>query len=242
MEGDRRQRMTREDGRQGARGEDERVAHEARAGEFVNRLAPALRALLECLPRFDQYKTEPHRILGWESAEYQAAKEGAWAAIEEVRAAGLDSPGPDRVGGSDSRPDGAMAPDAERGSEWEAKSAPANTEEGGWVPGLRLVHSEPAGWRARRVVEWRAVAGYEGSYEVSGSGQVRNVRSGRELKRAGKNPHVALWKGGRSRTVRVAEMVAAAFLPPRPVGHVLKVKNGDWRDVRVVNLKWVAFS
>lgn len=64
--------------------------------------------------------------------------------------------------------------------------------------------------------EWRAVPGYEGLYEVSNIGNVRNVRRN-TLLRLSKDCYgyiqVSLYKNGRRTGLRVHRLVAEAFLP-----------------------------
>ena len=94
--------------------------------------------------------------------------------------------------------------------------------------------------------EWRPVVGFEGWYAVSSLGHVRRVapapgsqsRPGRMLRpgrdRSGR-PMVNLHRSGLFPRA-VAHLVAAAFLGPRPAGHVVTFRNGDPSDVRAANL------
>jgi NUMOD4 motif len=74
--------------------------------------------------------------------------------------------------------------------------------------------------------EWRSVPGYEGFYEVSSQGEVKSLRlyrgtSERILKPAidsGGYRNVKLWKDKKVKSFRIHELVAMAFLPPRPEG------------------------
>lgn len=94
--------------------------------------------------------------------------------------------------------------------------------------------------------EWRAVAGYEGAYEVSRSGQVRNVITGRILRQQmqsnGKYRFVHLWASNRGKGHRVHRLVACAFHPNpdgKPqVNHI----DSDRLHNHADNLEWVTVS
>lgn len=97
--------------------------------------------------------------------------------------------------------------------------------------------------------EWRAVKGYEGSYEVSSYGRVRSIDredfAGRRRKGKILSPSsdgylgVNLGKNGRLNFVRVAHLVAAAFLGERPVGYEIHHKDAVKHNNRVENLEYV---
>lgn len=105
--------------------------------------------------------------------------------------------------------------------------------------------------------EWRAVAGYEGRYEVSSFGRIRSLprtetaRNGvarvvhggllKHCLNAQSYVHVSLRKAGRLRLVRLHRLVAEAFVPGRnelhkEVAHL----DGDRANPRAENLKWVS--
>ena len=78
--------------------------------------------------------------------------------------------------------------------------------------------------------EWRPVPGYEGLYQISSWGRVwsvprkgiggQNIR-GKMLKPSVEPfgyQRVVLYKNGKQRGFRVHELVASAFLGPRPAG------------------------
>lgn len=112
-----------------------------------------------------------------------------------------------------------------------------------------------------RTEEWRAVAGYEGLYEVSNLGRVRSldrvrtkphprntsmtmtyIKKGRILKRK-KLPCgywiVDLWKDKRPRTISVHRLVAIAFIPnPDNLPEVNHIDENKENPV-VTNLEWV---
>lgn len=89
---------------------------------------------------------------------------------------------------------------------------------------------------------WLPVTGYEGLYEVSNLGSVRNAISGRVL-RPGLNRgyrHVALYRDNDGGTTRyVHAMVLAAFCGPAPFpGFEACHNDGDRANNRLTNLRW----
>lgn len=107
---------------------------------------------------------------------------------------------------------------------------------------------------------WKAIPGYEGAYEVSDQGRVRSLdrhitapnRWGgvmrrrcrgkiltpvRNLKRGGYQ-YVTLMCDGNEVKRRVAGLVAAVFLGPRPTNLVVCHKNGNAQDDRADNLRY----
>ncbi|MFA5423359.1 MAG: NUMOD4 domain-containing protein [Phycisphaerae bacterium] len=63
--------------------------------------------------------------------------------------------------------------------------------------------------------QWKDVLGYEGTYQVSDSGRVKNIRFGREMIRTltfDGYEKVALSKNGKTSTIMVHRLVAGAFI------------------------------
>ena len=90
----------------------------------------------------------------------------------------------------------------------------------------------------KRIMEnWKPVLGYEGLYEVSDQGRVRNNK-GHILKDRFKTPMryrcVVLCKKERS----ISSLVLEAFVNPRPNKMVVRHLNGNAQDDRLCNLIW----
>jgi hypothetical protein len=101
---------------------------------------------------------------------------------------------------------------------------------------------------------WLPVAGYEGYYEVSDSGQVRSVdrstigRDGRRLFHAGKVRKQKMWRDlywqvglsrhSTNRVWNIHRLVCEAFHGPPTPGQVVRHLNGDSKDNRPENLQW----
>lgn len=91
--------------------------------------------------------------------------------------------------------------------------------------------------------EWRPLAGYEGRYEVSNQGRVKNVRSGRVhtgVLTADGYLVVRLTRGpGHKRAHSLSRLVCAAFNGSPPSrNHVVTHLSGEKIDCRAQNLTW----
>ena len=96
------------------------------------------------------------------------------------------------------------------------------------------------------IEEWRSVKDYE-DYQVSNLGRVKSLKFGKEriLKKQvnGRGYHkVILFKDNVSKTIKIHQMVAVAFLNHKPNGMKLVVnhKNFDKLDNNVSNLEIVS--
>ena len=89
---------------------------------------------------------------------------------------------------------------------------------------------------------WLAVVGYEGLYEVSSDGRIRNARTGRlkvyTYDKQKRRPFVGLWRNNKIRTIDPHKAVLEAFIGPRPKGMEACHNNGDPFDNKVANLRW----
>lgn len=86
---------------------------------------------------------------------------------------------------------------------------------------------------------WRDIPGYEGLYQVSDHGSIKNVRRGRLLKPSKRRYlQVNLSKDGIKKTHTVHRLVAQVFLGDQP--HPMQVchSNGNNYDNRLENLRW----
>ena len=89
--------------------------------------------------------------------------------------------------------------------------------------------------------EWKNVIGYEGLYEVSNKGNVRNVRRNTLLKLSKTNDgyiQVHLYKNGIRTGFKVHRLVAQAFLLNNDNLPMINHKDEDKTNNRVENLEW----
>ena len=88
---------------------------------------------------------------------------------------------------------------------------------------------------------WKDIPGYEGNYQVSNQGRVRNSRSQKVLKpkmlRAGYYQYT-LSLQGRSFHRLAHRLVAQAFIPNPESKPQINHKNGQKTDNRVENIEW----
>lgn len=94
---------------------------------------------------------------------------------------------------------------------------------------------------AAEPVAWRPVVGFEGHYEVSAFGDIRNAKTGKLQAKCimGKGYIKAdLWKDGRRTQTSVHRVVAEAFLPRRVGLNEVNHIDGDKANNAAWNLEW----
>ena len=101
---------------------------------------------------------------------------------------------------------------------------------------------DPEEWKPKERI-WRPVVGFEGKYEVSNMGEVRNAKTKRPKKvcwdKEGKPDYVGLSvNGNKGRTLTVPRMVAEAFIPKVYGSSVVGHRDGDRHNNCVTNLFW----
>ena len=89
---------------------------------------------------------------------------------------------------------------------------------------------------------WAPIAGFP--YEVSETGQVRNLRGRVKTPRQKRNGYfqVALYRDGRAHHIGVHRLVAEAFIPNPNGKSTVNHINGVKGDNRAVNLEWATPS
>lgn len=89
---------------------------------------------------------------------------------------------------------------------------------------------------------WKDIQNYEGLYQVSDKGNIRNTRTNKILKHTMNNrgyEQVTLSKNGKKKTIRVYTLVTNAFkLNPDNKGIIVYI-DGDRTNNTVDNLKWI---
>ena len=93
---------------------------------------------------------------------------------------------------------------------------------------------------------WKDVVGYEGYYEVSTHGRVRNTRTGmiknQCVQTSGRYLQVSLWKGNKEKRCLVHRLVAMAFIPNTEDKPQVNHLDKNDRNNSVQNLEWVTVS
>jgi len=96
---------------------------------------------------------------------------------------------------------------------------------------------------------WKAIAGYEGFYEISDLGRVRGIDRldprGKRIKsrvlRPSINkgyPNVHLSRRGKVKTFQVHTLVLTTFIGPKPSGKECAHADGDPGNAALLNLSW----
>lgn len=88
---------------------------------------------------------------------------------------------------------------------------------------------------------WKPVLGYEGLYEVSDQGRVRNKKRlilKDRYKTSMKYRCVALNKNKKATEKKICVLVLESFISPRPYKMVVRHLNGNAQDDRLCNLTW----
>jgi hypothetical protein len=93
--------------------------------------------------------------------------------------------------------------------------------------------------------KWKEITGFNGAYQISDHGRVKNIKSGRILK-----PHVnnrgyqLIWlqQGGKENKKRysIHRLVALYFLPPALATQEVHHLDGNNKNNLATNLEWVS--
>lgn len=89
--------------------------------------------------------------------------------------------------------------------------------------------------------KWLPVVGFEGRYEVSDDGRVRNLRRGRLVKHRISRGYVVyglMKEDGRRYSTGVHRLVLTAFVGPCPDGFEGAHEDGNRMNNRLSNLRW----
>ena len=100
---------------------------------------------------------------------------------------------------------------------------------------------------ARYIEEWKPIVGYEGLYEVSNAGQIRNSKGEIKKSQIKKDKHtnyreISLWKNGTHKRFLVHRLVAIAFIPNPQNLPIINHKDQDGTNNLVDNLEWCDHS
>ena len=95
---------------------------------------------------------------------------------------------------------------------------------------------------------WKAIAGYEGLYEVSDLGRVKSLGNNKSRKEKILKPrkntrgylNVDLCKDGHVKTVRIHRLIATTFIPNPNNLETINHKDEDKTNNTVSNLEWMS--
>lgn len=85
-------------------------------------------------------------------------------------------------------------------------------------------------------IQWHPIPGYDGDYEASDTGEIRNARTGRVLRQATSKPYP--YVNLRGKTQKVHRLVALTFHGPGAPGEEVLHANDVKTDNRATNLSW----
>ena len=91
---------------------------------------------------------------------------------------------------------------------------------------------------------WKPVVGYEGLYEVSENGEVRNVKTQKVLSPRNSTSYsmLALFNNGKRKDLKVHRLVAKSFLPNPQNKPQVNHKDGNKLNNHFENLEWCTNS
>ena len=90
---------------------------------------------------------------------------------------------------------------------------------------------------------WKDIQGYEGYYQVSNLGRIKNVKNGKNKVRKISYdklgyPYINLSKNGIRKTKKVYRIVAETFIPNPENKKTVNHKDGDPSNSKIDNLEW----
>ena len=95
--------------------------------------------------------------------------------------------------------------------------------------------------------EWKPIVNYEGLYEVSNKGQIRNAKGKINKSQIKNDKHtnyreISLWKNGTHKRFLVHRLVAEAFIPNPNNYPIINHKDQNGTNNCVNNLEWCDYS